>query len=77
MSNSTHPDVEYSLVSHAQWNNLAERTENGENFVDIEDSILTNSLWKCPSCQRIYIFEDGNDVPLQVYNLEKNNNSNW
>lgn len=27
-------------------------------------------VWKCPKCQRLYFYEEGNDNPVKVYCLE-------
>lgn len=29
-------------------------------------------VWKCPECNRIYVFEEGNDIPKMKYIIEKN-----
>ncbi|MEW4415263.1 hypothetical protein [Clostridium sp. AN503] len=28
-------------------------------------------VWKCPNCNRIYVFEEGKDMPIMKYVLEK------
>ncbi len=33
-----------------------------------------NDVWKCPKCQRVYVFEKHNDTPIAIYTLEKDNN---
>jgi len=28
------------------------------------------NVWRCPKCERVYVFEEGNDTAIKVYALE-------
>lgn len=28
-------------------------------------------VWKCPKCNRIYVFEEGKDIPIMKYIMEE------
>ena len=27
-------------------------------------------VWRCPKCKRVYVYEDGNESPVMIYQLE-------
>ncbi|MCL1790800.1 MAG: hypothetical protein FWG40_05495 [Peptococcaceae bacterium] len=59
-------DIELIVYSDRQWEN--------EINIGIINSIEIPSpkynIWRCPVCDRIYVFEKGNDVAIKVYALE-------
>ena len=73
LSNSTNPNIEYKLFSDNEWIEFLDRAEK-EPAINIDTDKY--SLWKCPKCQRIYIFEEYNDNP-QIYKLEVDNGIKW
>ncbi|MCR4888611.1 MAG: hypothetical protein K5979_05445 [Ruminococcus sp.] len=30
-------------------------------------------VWRCSFCQRIYVFEEGNDFPVMIYKIDNDN----
>lgn len=73
LSNSNSPEIEYKLFNEEEWLLLLDRSEK-EPVINID--VDKHSIWKCPTCRRLYIFEEYNDKP-QVYKLEVDNNIEW
>ncbi|GGI57742.1 hypothetical protein [Winogradskyella haliclonae] len=73
LSNSTNPNIEYKIFSNNEWDNLIDRTENGEKPLDFDG--YTVHFWKCPNCKRLYFFNNSSDKPSQVYKLEEEDGS--
>ena len=67
LSNSTNPEIEYSLYSYEEWNSIL-GTDTIETWM-IPDSKY--SIWRCPKCERIYVFEGENIRAVKIYVLEE------
>jgi hypothetical protein len=59
-------DIEFRVYSDREWDSILEN-----------DAIETwkipfpkHSAWKCPKCERLYIFKEGNNEAIKVYRLE-------
>lgn len=67
LSNSTVPnDIEYHVYSDREWDKIIEP--------DVVETIRiprpVHDVWKCDSCERIYVFNPQGEV-IKVYSLEK------
>lgn len=65
LSNSRSPnDIEYHVYSDFEWNKIL-----ANNVIDsISIPRPQYEVWKCPKCQRLYIFE--NDILVRTYIAE-------
>lgn len=68
LSNSLAPnDIQLRVYTDEEWDKILED--------DVIESwkipLPTFDVWKCSECQRIYVYEDGNNIPIKVYILEK------
>ena len=68
ISNSTNPNIEFKIFSNEEWNNLIDRTENGEKPLDFDG--FTVYFWKCTKCSRLYFFENNKDDIKEIYKLD-------
>lgn len=73
LSNSNNPEIEYEVFSNEEWINVLDRIDEGEELINISGNKL--EFWKCPSCKRLYFFENGNNYPIGIYKLEEG--SGW
>lgn len=69
MSNSSNPEIQYTVFSDEEWISALDRTERGESLLDFAGS--QTKFWKCPNCKRLYFWEYQNDYPLAIYKLEE------
>lgn len=75
LSNSTNPEIQYKLFTDKEWLTAIDKSEIGEKLLDIGRGKYT--IWKCPNCERLYIFQYQKDTPLRIYNMEVNNGGDW
>ena len=68
LSNSMAPnDVELTVYTDFEWDEiLAVDTVN-----TWEIPMPKYSVWRCPKCEQIYVFEKGNDKAIKEYALVK------
>lgn len=68
LSNSLAPnDVELIVFTDQEWDNII-------NLEQVDPLGLPDpgyDVWRCPKCERIYVFEPGNDKAIKVYKLEE------
>ncbi len=76
LSNSSNPEIEYEVFNDEEMMELIDRSEK-ELGAALNYGGPKVSMWKCPNCKRLAIFEAHNDIVLQWYKPEKTNNSNW
>jgi hypothetical protein len=67
LSNSQAPnDIQLRVYSDKEWDEILS--------VDIIETwkipLPTYDVWKCPKCERLYVYEDGKGSPIKVYGLE-------
>jgi hypothetical protein len=60
-------DIELRVYTNQEWNEILEKNDTIEGW---KFPLPTYEVWKCPKCERLYVFEDGNDKAIKVYNLE-------
>jgi hypothetical protein len=71
LSNSLVPnDVVFHQFSDKQMDKILER----DSIETIELTGLSEKIWKCSNCHRIYFFDEDNKV-TQIYSLEFSKNS--
>ena len=70
LSNSLAPnDIELRVYTDKEWDKiLSVDTINSWEF-----PLPTYDVWRCPGCERIYVFKDGDSKAIKVYALEKFN----
>jgi hypothetical protein len=60
-------EVEYTVYNNFEWFSIISK-DKIDPMLDIPHPQL--DVWKCPICERIYIFKYGEDSPIKVYNIE-------
>lgn len=66
LSNSDAPnDVQLRVYTDKEWDSILSSEEINTWMIPLPKY----DVWRCPSCKRIYVFEDNNDVPIMIYNL--------
>jgi len=67
LSNSEAPnDIELKVYTDREWDGIL-------NHVLIDPLTIPDpkyDVWRCPKCERLYFFEEGNDVAVKVYRIE-------
>jgi hypothetical protein len=68
LSNSMAPNnVQLRVYTDREWDKILEQ--------DIIESWKfprpTYDVWRCPNCEKIYVFEEGNHVAVKIYVLEE------
>lgn len=68
LSNSACPNnVSLKVYTDEEWDKIMDC----ETISPLNIPLPKYDVWKCPDCQRIYVFDDQNDEAIMVYNLEK------
>lgn len=60
-------DIQLRVYTDKEWENIMDC----ETITTWEIPFPRYDVWRCPKCQRIYVFEDGKDEPVMRYILEK------
>ena len=68
LSNSQAPnDFELKVYTDREWDKIIN--------LDIIDPIALPDpqydVWRCPKCERLYFFNNGNDKAIKIYKLEE------
>lgn len=68
LSNSMAPnDIQLRVYTDKEWDEiLSLDTINTWEF-----PMPTYEVWRCPNCERIYVFKEGADQAVKIYKLEK------
>jgi hypothetical protein len=67
LSNSQAPnDIEMRVYSDREWDEII----NHDMIDPLTIPDPKYDVWRCPKCERLYFFEQGNDVAVKVYKLE-------
>lgn len=68
LSNSTAPnDIQLRVYTDKEWDDII-------NMGEIDSLNIPHpefDVWRCPKCERIYFFEDGNYKTTKIYKLEE------
>lgn len=59
-------DIELKVYSDREWDEIL----SIDTINTWEIPMPKHSVWRCPKCERIYVFEDGNDKVFKLYKLE-------
>jgi len=67
LSNSLAPnDIQLRVYTDREWDEILS--------VDIIETwkipLPAYDVWKCPKCERIYVFKEGSDKAAKIYSLE-------
>ncbi|MBP5268971.1 MAG: hypothetical protein J6Z29_10485 [Ruminococcus sp.] len=69
LSNSQSPnDIELTVYTDREWD---EMFSGIDTIPPYEIPLPKYSVWRCPKCARVYVFNDSDPVPVMVYALEK------
>lgn len=67
LSNSQSPNVVNLVVyTELEWENICEQDSIQPWMIPLPQY----EVWRCPECERVYVFERGNDSPKFVYSKE-------
>jgi hypothetical protein len=68
LSNSIAPnDIELIVYTDKEWDHLMEN-----DLIEAWKIPLPNyEVWKCPKCERVYVFKEGSDKAVKIYALEE------
>ena len=67
LSNSMAPnEIELRVYTDGEWDEIM----NADIIEAWKLPLPNRSVWRCPKCKRVYVFEEGNYTPIKVYALE-------
>ena len=61
-------DIELIVYSDREWDKICDC----DSIEPWKIPLPQYEVWKCPKCQRVYVFEDGSNKPIMQYVLETN-----
>lgn len=60
-------DIELIVYTNAEWDRILQ-----SDIIETWKIPLPRyEVWKCPKCERIYVFKNGGNMAIKVYALEK------
>jgi hypothetical protein len=60
-------DVQLRVYTDREWDEIINMCEI--NLINIPHPKY--DVWRCPSCERLYVFEDFNEKAIKIYKLEQ------
>lgn len=60
-------DIQLRVYTDREWDEIMDC----EALIPWKIPLPKYDVWKCPACERIYVFEDKNDRPIKRYCLEE------
>ena len=60
-------DIELRVYTDREWDEII----NNDLIDPITIPFPEYEVWRCPKCERLYFFEDGNDNAIKIYKLEE------
>jgi len=67
LSNSEAPnDIQLRVYTDKEWDSILE----SDLIETWKIPLPTHDVWKCPNCERIYVFNSNSDKSVQIYALE-------
>lgn len=67
LSNHASPnDIELVVYTDQEWEKICD-------CESIQPWMIPSpryEVWRCPKCKRVYVYEDGNESPVMIYQLE-------
>lgn len=68
LSNSLAPnDVELRVYTDREWDKILE----ADTIEAWAFPLPSYAVWRCPKCERIYVFKDGVEKAIKTYTLEE------
>ena len=68
LSNSLAPnDIELRVYTDKEWDKISE----ADTINTWEIPLPSYDVWKCPKCERVYVFKEGSDTAVKIYVLEE------
>jgi phosphoribosylamine-glycine ligase len=59
-------DIQLKVYTDIEWDKMFEN-----DIIETRKLPLpTYDVWKCPKCERVYVFEEGSDKAIKIYSLE-------
>ena len=59
-------DIELVVYTDKEWSEICDCDSIQPWMVPLPKY----EVWRCPICKRIYVYEDGKELPIMVYRLE-------
>ena len=59
-------DIEVAVYTDQEWEKICD-------CESIQPWMIPSpryEVWRCPKCKRVYVYEDGNESPVMIYQLE-------
>ena len=66
MSNSINPEIEYRLYSNDEWTKIV---EDDTIIEPILIPLPKHTVWVCPKCKRVYVWDDDEHSLKHIYVL--------
>jgi hypothetical protein len=60
-------DIQLKIYTDREWDEII----NHDVIDPITIPFPKYEVWRCPKCERLYFFEDGNDNAVKIYRLEE------
>lgn len=68
LSDSMAPnDIQLRVYTDKEWDNIL----SVDTINTWEIPLPHYDVWKCPKCERVYVFEEGTDEAIKVYKIEE------
>jgi hypothetical protein len=68
LSNTMVPnDIQLRVYTDKEWDKILEQ----DTIESWKFPLPTYDVWRCPKCERIYVFKEGYGPPIKVYKLEE------
>lgn len=68
LSNSMVPnEIELTVYTNKEWDAILE----DDTVETWKIPLPSYDVWKCPNCERLYVFKKGMDKAIKVYKLEE------
>lgn len=59
-------NIELIVYTDEEWDNIL----NQDNIDPLSIPQPKYDVWRCPKCERVYVFSEENDKPIKIYTLE-------
>jgi len=68
LSDSMAPnDIQLKVYTDKEWDNIL----SVDTINTWEIPLPNYDVWKCPKCERVYVFEEGTEEAIKVYKIEE------
>lgn len=60
-------DIQLRVYTDREWDSILEN----DTIETWKIPLPAYDVWRCPKCERIYVFKGGSDKAVKIYNLEE------